>query len=162
MNERPHSHPGLYAVPAFSAIEMACWDIVGKATHQPIYNLLGGKYHDQLRAYSYLSPGDPAEGAVKLVEQGVTCCKLDPFTPITGPPKDYSLKFIRRVAEIFRAMRDAVGDELEIGIGAHGQFSTAGAIRVASILEEFDPYFFEEPVSMENVDEMARVALQRL
>ena len=38
-----YSHPGLYAVPAFSAIEMACWDIVGKATHQPIYNLLGGK-----------------------------------------------------------------------------------------------------------------------
>ncbi len=157
-NNHDYSHPGLYAVPAFSAIEMACWDIIGKATQQPIYNLLGGKYHDRLRAYAYLPSGDPAEGAVKLVEEGVTCCKLDPFSPITGPPKDYSLKFIRHVANIFRAMRDAVGDELEIGIGAHGQFSTAGAIRVASILEEFDPYFFEEPVSMENVDEMARVA----
>ena len=55
-------------------------------------------------------------------------------------------------------MRDAVGDDLEIGIGTHGQFSTAGAIRVAGILEEFDPYFFEEPVAPENVDEMARVA----
>ena len=55
-------------------------------------------------------------------------------------------------------MRDAVGDELEIGIGTHGQFSTAVAIRVADILEEFDPFFFEEPVPPENVDELARVA----
>ena len=153
-----YSHPGLYAVPAFSAIEMACWDIVGKATNQPIYNLLGGKYHDRLRAYAYLPPGDPAEGAVKLVEEGVTCCKLDPFSPTNHPPKDYPLKVIRKVAKIFRSMRDAVGDELEIGLGCHGQFSTFTAIRIADIFEEFNPYFFEEPVSMENIDEMARVA----
>jgi 2-dehydro-3-deoxyphosphogalactonate aldolase len=65
---------------------------------------------------------------------------------------------MRRVARIFEEMRKAVGDKLEIGFGGHGQFSTAGAIRLASILEEFDPYFFEEPVHPENVDEMARVA----
>ena len=160
-----YSHPGLYGAPAFSAIEMACWDLIGKATNQPIYNLLGGKYHDQLRAYAYLNSGgiwdNPAlagERAQELVDRGITCCKLDPFSPITGPPRDYSLKTIRHVATIFRAMRDAVGDELEIGIGTHGQFSTAVAIRVADILEEFDPYFFEEPVPPENVDEMARVA----
>ena len=160
-----YSHPGLYGVPAFSAIEMACWDLIGKATNQPIYNLLGGRYHDQLRAYAYLNssgiwenPSLAGERAQELVERGITCCKLDPFSPITGPPRDYSLKTIRHVATIFRAMRDAVGDELEIGIGTHGQFSTAVAIRVADLLEEFDPYFFEEPVPPENVDEMARVA----
>ncbi len=91
------------------------------------------------------NPELAGERAVELVEAGNTACKLDPFRPITGPPKDYSLKFIRHVAKIFRAIRDAVGDELEIGIGAHGQFSTAGAIRVASILEEFDPYWFKSP-----------------
>ena len=160
-----YRHTSLYGVPAFSAIEMACWDLVGKAVNQPIYNLLGGRYHDKLRAYAYLNtegvwenPALAGERAVELVKAGITVCKLDPFRPITGPPKDYSLKTIRHVAKIFRAMRDAVGDELEIGIGTHGQFSTAGAIRVASILEEFDPYFFEEPVSPENVDELARVA----
>ena len=160
-----YRHPSLYSVPAFSAIEMACWDLVGKATNQPIYNLLGGKYNDKLRAYAYLNtagvwerPELAGERAAELVADGNTACKLDPFRPITGPPKDYSLKTIRHVAKIFRAMRDAVGDDLEIGIGTHGQFSTAGAIRVAGILEEFDPYFFEEPVAPENVDEMARVA----
>ena len=163
----PHDyrHPGLYGAPALSAIEMACWDIIGKATQQPIYNLLGGQYHDRLRAYAYMNtegvwenPEIAGRRAVQLVKDGNTACKLDPFRPITGPPRDFSLKTIRHVAKIFRSIRDAVGDELEIGIGTHGQFSTAGAIRVASILEEFDPYWFEEPVSPENVDEMARVA----
>ncbi len=160
-----YRHPGLYAIPAFSAIEMACWDIIGKATGQPVYNLLGGKYHDKLRAYAYMNtqgvwenPELAGERAAQLVKDGNTACKLDPFRPITGPPRDFPLATIRHVAKIFRAIRDAVGDELEIGIGTHGQFSTAGAIRVASILEEFNPYWFEEPVPPENVDEMARVA----
>ena len=166
-NPHDYRHPGLSRTPAISAIEMACWDIVGKATGQPIYNMLGGQFHERLRAYEYLdtagvweNPELAGERAIELVERGITVCKLDPFQPITGGPRDYSLKTINHVARIFRAMRDAVGDNLEIGIGTHGQFSTSGAIRVASILEEFHPYFFEEPVSPENVDEMARVAAQ--
>ena len=166
-NPHDYRHPGLSKTPAISAIEMACWDIIGKATNQPIYNLLGGQFHERLRAYAYLdtagvweNPELAGERAAELVARGMTVCKLDPFQPITGGPRDYSLKTINHVARIFRAMRDAVGDELEIGIGTHGQFSTSGAIRVASILEEFNPYFFEEPVSPENVDEMARVAAQ--
>ncbi len=160
-----YRHPSLYSVPALSAIEMACWDLVGKATDQPVYNLLGGQYHDRLRAYAYMNtqgvwedPELAGRRAEELVRAGNTACKLDPFRPITGPPRDYSLKTIRHVAKIFRAIRDAVGADLEIGIGTHGQFSTSGAIRVASILEEFDPFWFEEPVPPENVDEMARVA----
>ena len=164
-NPHDYRHPGLSKTPAMSAIDMACWDIVGKATGQPIYNLLGGRFHERLRAYAYLdtagvweNPELAGERAAELVASGMTVCKLDPFQPITGGPRDYSLKTINHVARIFRAMRDAVGDELEIGIGTHGQFTTSGAIRVASILEEFHPYFFEEPVYPENVDEMARVA----
>ena len=160
-----YRHPSLHAIPALSAIEMACWDLVGKATGQPVYNLLGGQYHDQLRAYAYMNtqgvwenPELAGRRAEELVKAGNTACKLDPFRPITGPPRDFPLKTIRHVAKIFRAIRNAVGDDLEIGIGTHGQFSTAGAIRVASILEEFDPFWFEEPVAPENVDELARVA----
>ncbi len=158
-------HPGLYMTPGLSAIEMALWDIVGKATNQPIYNLLGGKMHDQLRAYAYMptegiweNPLKAGEIALKLVEEGNSACKLDPFTPLFPQPRDFSLKTIRHVAKIFRAIRDAVGDELEVGIGTHGQFTTAVAIRVAKELEEFSPFWFEEPVPPENIDEMARVA----
>lgn len=160
-----YRHPSLYGTPALSAIEMALWDIVGKATGQPIYNLLGGRCHDKLRAYAYMPTdgvwGNPAKAgdiAAKLVAEGNTACKIDPFMPYFPLPRDFPLKTIKHAAKIFRAIRDAVGDELEVGIGTHGQFSTAGAIRVARVFEEFDPFWFEEPVPPENVDEMARVA----
>ncbi len=158
-------HPGLALTPALSAIEMALWDIVGKATEQPVYNLLGGQMREQLRAYAYMptegiweDPRKAGEIASKLVEEGNSACKFDPFTPLFPHPRDFSLSAIRRIAEIFQAIRDAVGDHLEVGIGTHGQFSTAVAIRVAKELEEFSPFWFEEPVPPENVDEMARVA----
>ena len=159
-----YRHPGLYATPAISAIEMACWDIIGKVTNQPVYNLLGGKVNDKLRAYGYFEPPGAmdrpevaGELAIGLVEQGITCCKMDPLYKLGGP-YDFSLDKMRRVARIFESIRKAVGDKLEIGFGGHGQFSTAGAIRLANILEPYNPYFFEEPVHPENVDEMARVA----
>ena len=160
-----YRHPGLDITPALSAIEIALWDIVGKAVDQPIYNLLGGRAHDRLRAYAYMptegiweNPERAGEIAIQLVEAGNRACKFDPFTPLFPQPRDYSLKTIRQVARIFQAIRDAVGDELEIGIGTHGQFSTAVAIRVAKELEPFSPYWFEEPVPPENIDELARVA----
>jgi 2-dehydro-3-deoxyphosphogalactonate aldolase len=160
-----YRHPGLDSTPALSAIEMACWDIIGKAANQPIYNLLGGKYHEKLRAYAYMptegiweTPEKAGEIAAMLVEQGNTACKLDPFLPVFPIPRDIPLQMIRRAAKIFQCIRDAVGDELEIGIGTHGQLTTYSAIRVAKALEEYHPFWFEEPVPPENVDEMARVA----
>ena len=160
-----YRHPSLYGTPALSAIEMALWDIVGKATGQPIYNLLGGRCHDKLRAYAYMptdgvweNPVRAGEIAEKLVKEGNSACKIDPFMPYFPLPRDFPLKTIKHAAKIFQAIRDAVGDELEIGIGTHGQFSTAGAIRVAKVFEEYNPFWFEEPVPPENVDEMARVA----
>ena len=160
-----YRHPGLSSTPALSAIEMACWDIVGKALNQPVYNLLGGKYHDKLRAYAYMptqgiweTPEKAGEIAAQLLEEGNSACKLDPFMPIFPLPRDVPLKTIKHVARIFQCIRDAVGDELEIGIGTHGQLTTYSAIRVAKALEEFDPFWFEEPVPPENINEMARVA----
>lgn len=162
-----YRHPGMDRTPALSAIEMALWDIIGKATNQPIYNLLGGQYHEKLRAYAYM----PAEGiwdnpekagdvARKLVADGFTACKIDPFMPLFPLPRDIPLKDLKHAAKIFRHIRDAVGDELEVGIGTHGQFSTAGAVRAAKVFEEYLPMWFEEPVPPEMVEEMARVARQ--
>ena len=103
-----YRHPGLDTTPALSAIEMACWDIIGKATGQPIYNLLGGRCHDKLRAYAYMpsegiweEPEKAGEIAAQLVEEGNTACKFDPFQPLMPQPRDFSLKTIRHVAKIF-------------------------------------------------------------
>jgi 2-dehydro-3-deoxyphosphogalactonate aldolase len=162
-----YRHPGMDRTPAISAIEMALWDIIGNATNQPIYNLLGGRCHDKLRAYAYM----PAEGvwdnpekagdvARRLVAEGFGACKIDPFVPVFPLPRDIPLKDLKHAASIFRHIRETVGDELEVGIGTHGQFSTAGAIRAAKVFEEYHPMWFEEPVPPEMVEEMARVAAQ--
>ncbi len=158
-------HPSLQATPVLSGIEMALWDIVGKAVGQPIYNLLGGKYHEKLRAYAYMpeggfreNPERAGEIAVQLLEEGNTACKLDPFTPLWPIPRDIPLWEIERAARIFESIRNAVGNDMEVGIGTHGQLTTYSAIRVADILEQYHPFWFEEPVPPENVEEMARVA----
>jgi galactonate dehydratase len=160
-----YRHPGLGSTPALSAIEMACWDIVGKALGQPIYNLLGGKFHEKLRAYAYMptegiweNPERAGEIAADLLAKGNTACKFDPFTPFFPLPRDFPLKTIQHVARIFQCIRDAVGDEFEVALGTHGQLTTYTAIRVAKVLEPYNPFWFEEPVPPENVDEMARVA----
>ena len=160
-----YRHPGLGSTPALSAIEMACWDIVGKALGQPIYNLLGGKFHEKLRAYAYMptegiweNPERAGQIAADLLAKGNTACKFDPFTPFFPLPRDFPLKTIQHVARIFQCIRDAVGDEFEVALGTHGQLTTYTAIRVAKVLEPYNPFWFEEPVPPENVDEMARVA----
>jgi 2-dehydro-3-deoxyphosphogalactonate aldolase len=159
-----YRHSGMIETPVISAFEMACWDIVGKALGQPIYNLLGGACHEKLRAYSGLpyrhgaSPEECAAEAVKLVEQGVTAFKFDPLGPKFPNPRNLSLKELRYIESVFGAVRKAVGDECDIGLGSHGQCSPFSAIRLAKRLEQFDLFWYEEPVPPENVDEMARVA----
>jgi len=164
--DHDYRHPDLTTVSALSCIEMACWDIVGKYLKQPVYNLLGGLHNEKLRAYSYMPQGEgwqltaetAAEAASDMFRKGYTALKLDPFPPTFPSPRDIPLYKINRVAEILKSIRDAVGDRIEICIGTHGQFTTYTAIRIAKMLEKFDPLWFEEPVPPENVDEMARVA----
>ena len=165
-HDHDYRHPDLTTVSALSCIEMACWDIIGKHLKQPVYNLLGGLHNEKLRAYSYMPLGEgwqskpekAGETASKMLEQGYTALKLDPFPPVAPGPRDIPLAKINHVARILKAIRDAVGDEVEICIGTHGQFTTYSAIRIAKMLEKYDPLWFEEPVPPENVDEMARVA----
>jgi len=163
-----------------SGIETALWDIVGKAHGVPVYELLGGKVHDRVRAYTYLYPTvdeaadvyqdaavytDPAVAGQRAAEEvenlGFTAVKFDPAGPYTVydgymPP----LEAIDRSVKFCAAIRDAVGTKADLLFGTHGQFTAAGAIRLAQALEPFDPLWFEEPVPPENVEEMARVARQ--
>jgi galactonate dehydratase len=167
-------HPGVFHGQVVGALEMACWDIVGKALHQPIYRLLGGVKNQKLRAYTYLHNvaewhvGDPPEkagaAAAEVVEQGFTLFKFDPipggspYNPSVRYPRDVSLKELRYTDMVLKHMRDAIGEDCDIAMGTHGQLNTHSAIRYAKILEKYDCLWFEEPVPLENVDEMARLA----
>ena len=157
-------HPSLFGTPVISAIDMALWDIAGKAANQPIYNMLGGKCREKLRAYAYMPseglrehPEKAGEVALRLLEEGNTACKIDPFMPLQ-PVRDIPIWEIENAAKLFESIRKAVGHKLEVAIGTHGQLTTYSAIRVADFLEPYHPFWFEEPVMPENIEEMARVA----
>ena len=154
-----------------SAIETACWDIIGKELGRPIYQLLGGQIHERLRSYTYLYPQegdktnvytDPelaAQRAAEHVAQGFTAVKFDPVGPYTAfDPRQLSLEALEHSERFVRIVREAVGAKCDLLFGVHGQMTTSSAIRLAKRLEKFDPLWFEEPVPPENVEEMARVA----
>jgi len=162
-------HPDLIMMGVISAFEMACWDIIGKALGQPIYNLLGGQYHEKLRAYTYIYPAVANEGlfddlerftqrVMEYVKQGFTALKFDPVGPDVPSPEQHSFERLQQIEAIVRSARETVGEKCDILIGTHGQMTTSGAIRLARRLEKYDPLWFEEPVPPENVEEMARVA----
>jgi 2-dehydro-3-deoxyphosphogalactonate aldolase len=153
-----------------SAIEIACWDIVGKELGRPIFDLLGGSVRDRVRSYTYLYPEQndtkdvyvdsdlAAERASQYVSRGFTAIKFDPVGPYTSydPRQPYRSDILR--SEMFvKKIRAAVGNA-DILIGTHGQMTAAAAIRLAKILEPYDPLWFEEPVPPENETEMAKVA----
>ena len=171
-------HPDLSLVGVLSGIEMACWDILGKALDQPIYNLLGGQVHEKLRSYTYIYPspksetsdflsvadafGDPdltPERASHYAEQGFTAVKFDPVMPMSAfDPRQLSLEALHNAELVTKNVREAVGNKCDLLIGTHGQMTSSSAIRLARRLEPFDPLWFEEPVPPENKKEMGRVA----
>ena len=166
--------PDLTVMGAFSGLEMACWDILGKAHERPVYALLGGLMNERIRSYSYLYPlahhdlntfwNDPqmtAESAAEMVEQGFTAVKFDPAGPYTvRGGHQPALSDIERSVTICRRIRETVGNRADILFGTHGQFTTAGAIRLARRLEPYDPLWFEEPCPPDNLLEFANVAKQ--
>jgi 2-dehydro-3-deoxyphosphogalactonate aldolase len=157
--------PGPVHANVIAAFEMACLDIVGKANGEPIYDMLGGQVHDELRTYTYIhyewnppeSPEAAAEAAEGYVEMGFTGLKVDPLQPVAGP-RTVSGEEMDYGAAVIAAIREAVSNTCDILVGTHGQLHTQEAVRFARRIEEYDPLWLEEPVSPERVDEMATVA----
>ena len=170
--------PDVSLMGVLSGLEIAQWDICGKAVGKPIYELLGGKVHEKLRSYTYLYPktetndtmhgpnvyNNPdlaAEVAAEYVAQGFTAIKFDPSGPYSVfDPRQPSLEAMEGSELFCKRIREAVGSKADLLFGTHGQFTTAGAIRLARRLEAYDPLWFEEPIPPERPEEMAKVARQ--
>jgi L-alanine-DL-glutamate epimerase-like enolase superfamily enzyme len=164
--------PDLTVMGAFSGLEIACWDILGKDRDRPVYALLGGKMNDRIRAYTYLyplpqhnltdfwtSPEQAAEAAADAVCRGYTAVKFDPAGPYTMRGGHMpAMSDISLSVAFCKAIREAVGDKADLLFGTHGQFNTAGAIRLGQALEPYSPLWFEEPTPPDNIEDMARVA----
>ena len=164
-------HPDLTVMGVLSALEMACWDIIGKEAGQPVYKLLGGRVHERLRSYTYIypQPGDQtdvyddpdlaAERAADYVAQGFTALKFDPAGPYSAfDGRQLSLEALDRSERFARQLREAVGSRADLLFGTHGQMTAAGALRLARRLEPYDPLWFEEPVPPDAPEAMAKVA----
>ena len=158
-------NPGTLGGQVLGAIEMACWDIIGKAAGQPVYNLLGGRYHDRLRSYSYVydwAPGEPpekaGEAALAVLDRGFTALKFDPIPPFFPAPRPIGLTELDYVDRVLAEIRDKIGTRMDILIGTHGQLDSQSAIRLARVLERYDPLWFEEPIPLENKRAMGLVA----
>lgn len=172
--------PDVTMMGCVSALEIACWDIIGKEAGKPVHKLIGGRVHETLRSYTYLYPtagsvfvdevedpernvyNDPelaAQTALDYVAQGFDAVKLDPAGPYTAfDGHQPRLVDVDLSARMLAAIREAVGTGCDILFGTHGQFTPSGALRMARAIEPYDPLWFEEPVPPDMPEEMALVA----
>ena len=145
---------------ALSAVECALWDILGKSLNVPVYQLLGGKVHDKVRIYvngwfsGAKTPEQFGEKAKIAVQRGVTAMKWDPFgksyLEISNQDLDTALRCVA-------AVREAVGDKVDLLIEGHGRFNVPTGIKIAKELEQFRPMLFEEPVPPDNLEALKAV-----
>jgi galactonate dehydratase len=139
---------------AISGVDQALWDIKGKLLGVPVYELLGGPTRSRVRVYAH----------VRTPEQ-LKARKAEGFTAFkTGPSKSRPARlvenkaFIDQVAKHFGALREAGGDDVDIGIDFHGAISQQTARLMIKVLEPFQPMFIEEPVNCQAHDVMAEIA----
>ncbi len=161
MRRHDYSRAGEVAMSGIALIEMACWDIVGKALNQPVYRLMGGAVRDKVKAYANgwytveRTPQEFAKAAKKVVARGYKAAKLDPFgSGFYELERDEKLKSIALV----EAVRDAVGPDFDIFVEMHGRFNPITAIQIAKELEPFNPGWLEEPTPPENLKALKKVS----
>ena len=151
---------GPVTMSAISAIDLALWDIKGKALGVPVYELLGGKIRDRVRAYAngwsagVQSPDDYAREAQKVVEKGYTVLKFYPFSRsaqvVTSEEEEYARTCVQ-------AVREAVDPKIGIAIDVRARLNIWSAIRMGHMLEPFNIAWYEEPVLFDSVEALAEV-----
>jgi len=157
---------GVIGMSAISAIEQALWDIRGKDLEVPVFDLLGGRVRDKVRMYTHLGggdmkavyetfdPGPLIELAHKVVGEGYTALKVV-FVPYSRPLE--GIRPVKKFASLMEQLRTSVGDDIDIMVDFHGRTTPAVATQYIHAIEEFSPYFCEEPVPPENVDSLVEV-----
>ena len=156
-----YGRAGEIVATGISVIEIACWDIIGKALNQPVYRLLGGACRDKIKAYAngwYRVERTTEEfhaAAKRVLEKGYRALKFDPFGA-----GYYELSYEEKLKSVglVEAVRDAVGPDVEILVEMHGRFSPYMAIEISAELEKFQPSWVEEPVPPDNIAALAKAS----
>ena len=171
-------HPDYVGMGVVSAMDVALWDIAGKHFNTPVYNLLGGKYRDRVRTYTYIYDTEGPGGTVgtwtgnperlgllaaELADEGFTGLKFDPLQQsaprrLPAAPWEISQAEYDHAERAVAAVREAVGNRADILIGTHGQTTPSAARRLAARVEKYDPLWLEEPCPPENYRQMGEIA----
>jgi galactonate dehydratase len=149
---------GVIGLSAISGIDQALWDIKGKEAGKPVYELLGGRVRDKVRMYTHYGGDTPhaaAEHALSKAQKGWTAIKTVPMgiTNILD-----GQKVVQEATEKLKAVREAVGDGVDILLDFHGRVTPQMAIIYGNAFESYKPFFYEEPCQAENPAAMAKVA----
>ncbi|UGQ10856.1 mandelate racemase/muconate lactonizing enzyme family protein [Yinghuangia sp. ASG 101] len=156
-----YGRAGEIVMSGIACVETACWDIKGKALGVPVWQLLGGKVTDRVKAYAngwYTTERTPeayAEAACAVVARGYRALKIDPFG---AGHLELPYAETMYAVSLIEAVRDAIGPETELMLEMHGRFSPATAVRLAREMAPFRPAWMEEPVPPENLRALAKVA----
>jgi galactonate dehydratase len=151
---------GSTVMTAISALEIACWDLIGKACGQPVWRLLGGRARESLPMYANgwyggaQTPEDYARKAREVVARGYRGMKFDPFGQAW---KHLSPNEADHAHDVVAAVREAVGPEVQLMIEVHGRLSVRAAIEMGRRLAEFDPAWYEEPVTPHSLEQLREV-----
>ncbi len=146
--DRHFYHGGAVFMSALAGLEIALWDLAGKAAGQPVHQLLGGRVRDRVKVYRWAggnnnAPEAAAEEASRVVTQGARALKMNACPPLAAID---TYGGIRAAVERARAVREAVGAEIDIAFDFHGRANVPMARRLAKELEFANPLFYEEPV----------------
>ncbi|MFB6205764.1 MAG: galactonate dehydratase [Haloglomus sp.] len=143
---------------AIAGIDQALWDLRGKHFDAPVYELLGGPVRDRMRVYQWVGGDRPegvAEAAREAVDAGFTALKMNATAELQHVDTPAS---VQAATDRLGAVRDAVGDEVDVGVDFHGRVSKAMAPRLVAALEPHEPMFVEEPVRPEHSDALPDIA----
>lgn len=163
-----HHWQSMYSIPFFrggpvlsaaiSAVDIALWDIAGKHFNTPVYGLLGGKCRDRVRVYVHIrgeNSDELAEKAVGAVKKGYTAVRFGPF--LEDFQKMRYGELVGEAVSQVKAVRDAVGEEIDICIDAHGRLTPYEAIAIGREVEKYRIFFYEDPILPENIEAMAEI-----
>jgi galactonate dehydratase len=151
---------GATIMTAISGVEIALWDLIGKACGQPVYRLIGGRYHRDIPAYANgwyggaLDPKEYARMAKEAVKRGYRALKIDPFGTAW---KVMEPRAIEQAIGVVAAIREAVGPNVQLMIEYHGRLSVGMALKMIDLLEPYSPAWTEEPVAPTSLDLLAEV-----
>ena len=150
---------------AISAVDMALWDLAGKAAGMPVYQLLGGASRDRIRTYntcydhiSFLT--EPVKLARSLLDSGIRAMKIWPFDPIALENRGNFItrEQMKQGIEPLRLIKEEFGDDIEVAMEFHGYWNLHCAIQIAQACEEYEPMWLEEMLPQDNLAAYAELA----